>query len=195
METPGSISVWLNSLRAGDRQVVRELWEAYFRRLVGLARRKLSGLVRGVDAEDVALSAFNSFCLRAEAGGFPSLEDRSGLWQVLVLLTTRKAANRIKFEGRQKRDWRRDDPALILGSDEHAFLDAISREPDPAEAVEIADNVRRLLDGLGDDEYRTIALRKMEGFTDQQIAEQIGRSVATVERRLEAIRVRWSSLG
>jgi hypothetical protein len=57
---------------------------------------------RAADEEDVALSAFHSFCRDAEAGRFPELGDRKDLWQILVMLTARKAWALIEHEGRQK---------------------------------------------------------------------------------------------
>jgi len=70
--------------------------------LVGLARTKLHGSPRRVaDEEDVALSAFDSFCRNAAQGRFPQLFDRDGLWKLLVLLTARKAAHQRRDELRR----------------------------------------------------------------------------------------------
>src|SRR5262249_8234365 len=104
MSSPGSVTCWIHQLKAGDQAAVQRLWESYFGRLVGLARRKLQGAPRAAaDEEDVALSAFASFCRGAEAGRFPRLLDRHDLWQLLVLIAARKAANRIKYENREIR--------------------------------------------------------------------------------------------
>ena len=82
MSSPGSVTVWLAQLKAGDTASAERLWEGYFRRLVGLARHKLQGMPRATaDEEDVALSAFNSFCEGVKANRFPELSDRHGLWQ------------------------------------------------------------------------------------------------------------------
>ena len=45
-------------------------------------------------------SAFDSFCRRAERGQFPRLEDREDLWQVLFVLTVRKAIDHARHESR-----------------------------------------------------------------------------------------------
>ncbi len=78
---PGeAITVWLQRLQEGDEVAAQRLWEEYFRRLVGLARKRLVGLPRrAADEEDVALSAFDSFCRGAEQGRFPRLDDRDEL--------------------------------------------------------------------------------------------------------------------
>ena len=72
MPSKESVTQWLDQLREGDSAAARMLWERYFLRLVGLARRKLQGTPRRVaDEEDVALSAFDSLCRGAEQGRFP----------------------------------------------------------------------------------------------------------------------------
>jgi DNA-directed RNA polymerase specialized sigma24 family protein len=53
-----------------------------------------------------------------------------------------------------------------------------------AEACEI------LLDQL-DTELQQLALNKLEGYTNKEIAGKLGCSVATVERRLKLIRKKW----
>ena len=69
MHPDASVTQWINRLKAGDPDAAQKLWERYFRRLVGLARKKLrSAPRRAADEEDVALSAFDSFCRNAEAG-------------------------------------------------------------------------------------------------------------------------------
>jgi hypothetical protein len=55
------------------------------------------------DQEDVALSAFDSFCRNAEEGRFPHLDDRDNLWRLLVVITARKASKLVRAEGRLER--------------------------------------------------------------------------------------------
>ena len=182
----GSVTRWLGPLRQGDPAAARQLWERYFQRLMGLARLKLQGAPRRVaDEEDVALSAFDSFCRNAERGRFPRLDDRDDLWQLLVLLATRKASDLAEREGRQRRDWRRTAPL------DGTACDPPGEEPDPALAAELAEETGRLLGLLPDDQLRAIALRKLEGFTNEEIAGLVGCSLATVERRLALIRKHW----
>src|SRR4051812_50191789 len=79
-----SITRCLDRLKQGDRAAAERLWGAYIRRLVGLARAKMRAAPRrAADEEDVALSAFDSFCRRAERGQFARLSDRDDLWQGL----------------------------------------------------------------------------------------------------------------
>ena len=87
-----SVSQWIDGLKAGDEAAAAKLWQRYFRRLVGLARKKLGDSPRRVaDEEDVAISAFQSFCQRAKEDRFPDLLDRDDLWHLIVRITERKA--------------------------------------------------------------------------------------------------------
>src|SRR2546423_11697663 len=104
MSSPESVTHWIDQLKGGDPAAIRRLWEAYFPRLVGLARKKLREAPRrAADEEDVALSAFDSFCDGAAQGRFPRLTDRDDLWHVLVTITARKAVQLVRHELRQKR--------------------------------------------------------------------------------------------
>jgi len=49
----------------------------------------------------------------------------------------------------------------------------------------------RLLERLASSTIREVAICKMEGATNEEIAGRIGRSVVTVERLLVAIRCIW----
>lgn len=181
MSEEGSITLWIDQLKAGDHGAAQKLWERYYKRLIGLARRRLEGSPRRLaDEEDLALCAFGSFCRAAEEGRFPRLNDRNDLWQLLVMLTARKAIDLIRKEGR--------DRAVA----ETNFEQVIGPEPTPEFAAQVAEAYERLLARLGDVELRTIALAKMEGCTDEEIAARVGRAPRTVRRRLRLIRDLWA---
>jgi DNA-directed RNA polymerase specialized sigma24 family protein len=192
MSSPESVTVWLTSLRAGDPVAAQRLWESYFVKLVSLARKKLLGQPRAAaDEEDVALSAFASFCRGAAACRFPRLADRNDLWQVLVLLTARKAYRLIQHEGRHKRGGGGVRHLSALDEEDSGVVEVIGPEPTPEFAASVAEECRRLLDSLGDAMLRSIALGKMEGCTTEEIAAQLGCVPRTVERKLRVIRGLW----
>jgi RNA polymerase sigma factor (sigma-70 family) len=184
----GSVSCWLSPLREGDDAAIQQLWERYFARLVRLARTRLQGPPRRVaDEEDVALSAFASFCRRAEEGQFPQLTDRDGLWKLLATIADRKAANLVRHEQAQKRGGARERVEADL-------REVLAREPDPAFAAEVAEQCRHLLELLPDD-LRRVAVWKLEGHSNEEIAALLDRSLGTVERRLRDIRRFWDPEG
>jgi RNA polymerase sigma factor (sigma-70 family) len=187
MSTGGSVTMWMKALAEGDTHAAEVLWERYYKRMVQLARDKLQRLPRGSsDEEDVALSAFHNFCQAAAAHRFPRLANRDDLWQVLVVLTARKTIDHHKYNVRQKRGG-----GLKGASDDTLLAEIIGAEPDPAFAVLIADEFRSLLGRLPDEEMRTIALRKLEGYSNEEIAGQLNCTVRTVGRRLSLIRDMW----
>jgi hypothetical protein len=136
MPADGSITHWLGLLRAGDRAAAQPLWEAYCGRLAALARRKLRAAPRQAgDEEDAAPSAFDSFCRRAEHGLFPQLRHRNDLWQVLVMLTARKAGQLARNACREKRGGGKilleTDLAAADGSGEGRLALVVGRGPTP----------------------------------------------------------------
>jgi DNA-directed RNA polymerase specialized sigma24 family protein len=197
MTSGESVTQWIDRLKGGDREVVQCLLERYFKKLVRQTRRWLRDTPRqAADEEDVALKAFNSVCLRAEQGRIPRLFDRNDLWQILVVIAFRKTCNQIIHEARrQPRNGRViHASALVAGpdGDERAlFADMISREPSPAMVAQSAEECRRLLAELGDATLRQVALWKLEGYTNEQIAPKLGRKRCAVERKLNKIRLRW----
>jgi DNA-directed RNA polymerase specialized sigma24 family protein len=154
--------------------------------LAGLARTRLTGAPqRDADEEDVVLSAFDSFFRAARAGRFPELHDRTGLWPLLVKITARKAINQVKRQQAKKRS----------SSAEQAVPDIaqlVGDEPTPQFAAEVAEQVERLL-GLLDEELRTIATMKLEGYSNAEIAQRFGVVERSIERKLARIRVEWDA--
>lgn len=199
MSSQGSVTHWIVGLKSGDPQAAQALWERYFGRLVGLARLKLQGLPRrAADEEDVALSAFDSFCRCAEGNRFPQLHDRHNLWSLLVLITARKAVELMQHERRKKRGGGevRGESAWLEaeahGSSEPGIDQVVGTEPTPEFAAQVAEEYQRLLDGLGDSSLRAVALWKMEGYSNDEIAARLGCTTRTVERKLRSIRRLWA---
>ena len=202
MSSEGSVTHWLGQLQAGDPAAAQPLWERYFRRLVGLARKKLQGTPRrSADEEDVALSAFDTFCRGAAVGRFPQLHGRDNLWRLLVTLTAQKAANLARSQSRHKRGAGAVlDEAALLGLPaspaEKMDLDqVVGREPTPEFAAQVAEECQRLLAGLGDAGLQAVALGKMEGYTNEEIAAKLGCGLRSVERKLRLIRGAWAKEG
>ena len=197
LQPDGSVTHWLGALKAGDAAAAQRLWERYFDGLVRLARAKLGAMPRGAaDEEDVALSAFHSFCQGAARGRFPRLDDRDNLWRLLVTITARKALDQVRRQARQKRGGGR----VLVGSaqaggeddTDGAGLDqVVGQEPTPQFAAMVADECRRLLAALDDETLRQVALLRMEGYSDEEIAARVDCSLRTVSRKLALIRKAW----
>ena len=211
MSPTESVTLWSDQLKSGDAAAAQRLWEAYFQRMVELARRKLEGVARVVaDEEDVALSAFKSFCLGAREGRFTQLLDRDNLWPLLMAITTHKSVDLIRGQNRRKRGGTggSKEPGSAAPSNSNrsaptstgasagacSLSEILSREPTPEFAAEMSDQLERLLaklDSTGDPDLRRIALLKLEGYRTGEIAERIGCVARTVERKSRLIAQLW----
>ena len=193
----GSVTQHLGKLKAGDHAAARLLWQRYFQRLVRLARRKLPGNARrAADEEDVALDAFTRFCKRAEDGRLPRVRNREDLWRLLVTLTVRMAIDQVRRESRQKRGGSaadRQGPSAGSNSINDANPERVaSRYPPPEFVVQVAEECDRLLGALDNEQLKSIARWKSEGYTNEEIATELGCVLRTVERKVQQIRRRWS---
>lgn len=184
-EVRASVSAWIDGLRQGDAGSTEELWRRYFERLARVAESKLpAGLRAPYDGEDVALSAFHSLCTGVRDGRFPELNTREDLWSLLIVIASRKSGKHRRSENTLKRGGgRRADPSELEP--------VVAPEPTPAFAALLAEQTERLLDLLPDDGMRAIAMAKLDGRTNEDIAVELGCAVRTVERRLGIIRRTW----
>jgi RNA polymerase sigma factor (sigma-70 family) len=196
----GSVTRLIRLLRSDDsaeRDLAAQLiWQRYFRDLLELARNNLDRRIpRREDEEDVLQSMYKSFCLRQQRGEF-DLSGRDALWKLLVTITLRKARNAAKKQMRDRRDIAheqtladRDDPEAAGWALEQ--MDAAG--PSPAEAVLLNEALERRLEALADPQLRRIALLRLEGYTNREIADRDGRTERSIERRMERIRSKWAS--
>jgi RNA polymerase sigma factor (sigma-70 family) len=190
-----AISVWLEEVKHGDSEAARQLWDRYFPLLVSLAKKRLAGIPRRLeDEEDVALSALDSFCRAADKGRFPHVTDRESLWRLLCRITHHKAVDLVRRSQAAMGDANVRGESHFTGdaTSTNQPLARIASGETPGEfAVIVADEFSRLLKMLPDEDLRTIAIAKMEGYTNQEIAERLGCAERTIERRLKYIRAIW----
>jgi DNA-directed RNA polymerase specialized sigma24 family protein len=190
-----SVTLWIQSMKGGDAEAAEKIWRRYFEGLIRLARARLRGMPRAVaDEEDAALSAFDSFFQGASRGRYPRLDDRDDLWRLLVVITERKALDQVQRERREKRGGGKVLGTLDLpDADGRAggLASAASPEPSPEFAAQVADECGRLLGMLRDDGLRRTAQLKMEGYTNEEVAQRMGCSLRSIARKLELIRRTW----
>lgn len=193
LKTPdGTITVWYRQLKTGNNDAARHLWIAYFSRMVGLAKRRLGrGHGAAFDEEDVALCAFDVFCRAVRDGKFTSLKDRDELWQLIARITVCQAADHTKYEYAQKRGGPRNMTGGWHRPDAIPLDEVIEVGADPAFLAAMSDQCRHLIALLDDEELQTLAVRRMEGFTIEEIAENMGYSRRTIQRMLSLIRDVW----
>ncbi len=194
----GSVSQCLEALKVGDSFAQQRLWDKYMERLIRLAARKLQGtrgLVEG--AEDVVSEAYNDFLKGAVDGRFPRLDDRQDLWQVLVMLTNRKAIGLQRKAKAIKRGEGnvRTESVFAAGDAEGSFgpgiAGVVSGDPTPQFAALMNEEVSERLRQLDSDIQRQIALYRMKGYSNTEIAKELGIAKRTVERKVSLIRDAW----
>ena len=182
----GSVTAWLDGLKAGNPEATRRLWERYFRRMVDYSQGRLWGADRAAsDGEDVALSAFDSFCRGVGAGRLEGL-GRDRLWPLLVRIIGQKAADRVAHDRALKRG------GSAARDRSRPLDDFVAPEPPPDLVAQLAEDFHALLELLPDLSLRAVAVLKFEGYTDAEIARRLGCGLRTVERKLLVIRRIWS---
>ncbi len=189
----GSVSKLLLDLKHGDHDAAQVLWDRTVERIAAAARKRLTALgIRAVDEDDVAVDVFASLCRGAGQGRFPRLEDRNDLWQVLMMLTRQKVVDQRR---RQQPEWTESALAPALTDDTEArAIDLVQGdEPHPDVVVTAVDELERLLSAL-DQERRTISLLKLEGYSHGEIAQRLGISLRSVERKVALIKKKWTGL-
>jgi RNA polymerase sigma factor (sigma-70 family) len=180
-EVSPSITRLIRALQDDRASAVGPLLGVYFDRLVQLARQRLQALpgLASYD-EDVALRSFYSVYQRIRDVARPlHLAGRDDLWRLLATRTISRAIDLM----------RRHRPGEVPAGDDVEQL--LSREPTPEEAAEMADECRRLLEMLDEPQLRQIALWKVEGFTNEEIAARLDCVTRTVERKVSRIRLLW----
>lgn len=168
------------------------IWNRYFERLLKFARFQMRGMPKvASDEEDITLSVLKSVCisLREQGGGSGADQDKDELWGLLVLICKRKIANQYAYQRREKRDISRAESI----DDSPALMDVLhSKEISPALLADFNDRLESLFGVLEKDMLKRIAIEKVQGYTNAEIATRLGCSLSSVERKLRLIREIWS---
>jgi DNA-directed RNA polymerase specialized sigma24 family protein len=192
---PQSVSQLIDVLQKDDVSSAQtELCHRYYTELVRRVSRRLGRqFCRAADEEDVALSTMDSFLCGMKEGRFPDLRNRKELWNLLLTIADRKVIKHRKREKSAKRGGGAVVSMTCLTTDatDGTF------QFDPAEAgpteEEVATVVAEMTEGLGDRVLRVIAVRRLQGFTDTEIATELGVTERTIIRKRRRIQAIWRS--
>src|SRR5262249_19675223 len=156
--------------KTGDEQAAQEIFERYVDQLQRLARRHLSQrMARRIDPEDVVLSVFRTFFVRAREGQF-SVEGPDDLCKLLARMTLIKGPRQVQRHTAAKRDVRSElEPQ---GADEDPVGQLLGREPGPDMIQAFVDQLTHFL-GLLKPEERQILELKVEGHSSAEIAGRL----------------------
>jgi len=145
----------------------------------------------------VALSAMNALFSTAQSSDAEGLRDRHDLWRLLATCTLNRSRNLVRDAARQKRS---DANNVALDSLQRERLASLAdSNPSPEDLALFADELRSLLERLDVEDpsqrLRQVALLKLDGCTDREIALRMNCSRKTVCARTALIRVVWQSVG
>jgi len=187
MSKPGEVSHWIDQVKHGDSAAANRIWQHYFDRLVRSVRRGLKGQNRVVsDEEDIVLSVFDSFYAAVEKGRFPDLAARDDLWRLLLRMSARKVIDKRRRDRRQRRGG--DVEIRSFGGDDETVIEAIGDEPSPEMVLMMQESVEAFFSHLGVGQLQDLAVAKLEGNSNAELARRFGCSERTIERRLHLIR-------
>ncbi len=193
-----SVTKWIAELKFGSEDAARKLWQRYFYSLVRLARGRLATTSKRVaDEEDVAVSVFKSLCKGAKRGRFALLTNRDDLSRLLLTITRQKSVDHKRRETSQKRGGGQvRGESIFLQPGEARFAagldELVGKEPTPEYLAQVNEQFDALLGRLRNDALRDIALWRMEGYTNDEIAQQLRITTRSVERKLKLIREKWA---
>lgn len=189
-----SIAALLLRVRSGDDPDSEQaIWDRYFPALVDRGRRRLrQGTGSERDEEDVVVSVFDSFFRRIRGGRADNIVDRTSLWIFLSWLMRNKLYDEYRRREAQKRNMPRPGDLSDAEAAEAWYREIADGEPTPEQVAEFTEWFESLLDALPDDK-RTVAVFRLAGLTNAEIAEKVGRVERTVERWLHDIRSTWTA--
>ena len=194
------VTVWIDELRQADDSAAHNLWQHFMQRLHETARQRIRPTTRRVyDEEDAAQSAFHSVCRGITAGRFPDLQDREGLWRLLLRVSARKVTQRHRFDHRQRRNVNRTIHDSVFARSPNSAAPGVvdtarTREPSPEFAAQFVEVCELFFRSLGDADLSAVAQLRMDGYSDAEIAKRLNCTRRTVQRRIVAIRRKWEAL-
>ena len=198
MDEEGSVTRIIRRMQSGDANGADLLWNRFYARLKHLVKDRLHSRLQAVsDEEDVALDTLAELFQGLLNGKYPGLDNRRSVWRLLVTVASRNVLDEIKKGQRLKRGGGRVYNESALNGDDDQNAGVFARMPSSGDApdvqVMIAERCTEMLESLEDETLQAIALLKTSGSSNQEVADALGLSLRSVERRLQEIRARWKT--
>ena len=187
MPADSSFTDLMARLRAGDQEAAASVYRLFARRLIALARTRLSPQLQPkIDPEDVLQSVYKSFFCRHASGEF-EVEDWDSLWGLLATITLRKCGHRMEHFRAACRDVNRERVPWPDEDQSGVSWEAIARDPTPSEAAILTETLENVMSGLEPEQRQMIQL-SLQGYTVAEISDQVAYTTRTVQRLLERVR-------
>ncbi len=182
-----SVSRWIQDMRHGSDSAAANLWDRYFLRLMRLADSRMRSIPGVSTGEDVALSALKSVMIGLKSNQYPDLTS-AGLWPLLVNITLNKTNSEIRRTLAKKRP-------KYSSVGQEVLLSLVSDDAGHQFSIELLEELERLVCQLRDERLKTLAILKLSGHTNEEVASQLNCSVRTVIRKVALIRRDWEERG
>ena len=141
-------------------------------------------LASRVDPEDVVQSVFRTFFVRVKEGRF-RIEDQDDLCKLLMRITVHKTLRQVEFHKAAKRNANMEECQGEHSQEE--LLQALDGEPTPEAAASFLDEMEHFLGQLRPEERQILELR-LQGHSNDEIAEKLGIYDRKIRRVIERIR-------
>ncbi|MEW4526391.1 sigma-70 family RNA polymerase sigma factor [Maioricimonas sp. JC845] len=171
--------------RAGDSDAANDIFRRYVDRLVGLVRNRMSRPIqRRIDPEDIVQSAWRAFFDKATSGEF-EIRQEGDLWSLLAAIAVKKMLSQVRYHRAAKRTVDRDGEGR--GSGLKVLSESLDAGgPPPEQATMFFEELDAFMVTLDPTQRKVLGLR-LQDWSNEQIAREIGRSTRTVRRTLEEI--------
>jgi RNA polymerase sigma-70 factor (ECF subfamily) len=188
MDDGSSFDDLMARLRNGEEEAARQIYNRFLCRLLDRVRHRLNGRLRQkFDAEEIVLSALNSFFRRYADGQF-EFTDWDSLHSLLGEIALRKCGHRIEYFRAARRDVKREQ--ALANESSSSDWEVMGKEPTPQHEAMLQETIEQLASSLEDDRERQILALSLEGLDKAEISGRVGRSERTVQRVLRRIRQR-----
>ena len=168
----------ITRLRRGDDQAASEFYDRYVKRVFGLVHQQMADRLHAVvQPEDIVQSVFKSIFRGLTTGDF-DVPESGTLWQLIAIVAVHKVRRNARRRLADKRDARKTQSLAELEGFE-------AESGGTPEEFELA--IREAIEGLKPFEQEVVMLR-VQGFTVEDISNELNRSRRGIERALHKIR-------
>ena len=187
-----AITLCLRNLKAGENvdRSAGVLWAYFKTSLCSLADTYTRGHAFCFDEDDLASLTFAHFCQSLISGQLENVKTGECALRVLAFILSQKAATLIESEHRHKRGRGSVVRESVLASKSlYGFnFDHFEGKAQSGNSDKLPPWLLEWLESLSSP-LRTTVLMRLEGFANEEIAQELGCGLRTVERHLQELRV------
>jgi DNA-directed RNA polymerase specialized sigma24 family protein len=188
----GSITLLLRKVETGDQKVLQDLFDYYFRGLAARAKKLIDihGGARVSDEEDLVMMVMTAFLNDLTAGELQGIRDRHDVWRLLHRRIQLRSINLVRDERRSKKKEVGESHLEGASGSDAPF----AMQMQPGKNIEcLLEYQDELIEQLKQPVETQIAQLLFEGRDVSEISQLLGKSPATIYRKIDRIRSRWTS--